>query len=261
MSGVLSLFSLEGQLALCTGATRGIGQATALGLAEAGADVILAQRDISNVETKTQIEALGRKAYIYECEFSSQPSVATLIPAILKDNHKPTILVNCAGIQRRHPAAEFPDTDWNDVIQVNLTSVFSLSRDFGAHLLSQPADPSGRRGAIIMVASIMTFQGGIMVPAYAAAKGGIGTLTMALNNEWAGKGINVNAIAPGYVATELTEALQKDPDRAPSITARIPAGRWAKPEDFKGVTVWLASRASSYVSGETVVVDGGWMGR
>lgn len=278
MSGVLSLFSLEGQTALCTGATRGIGQAMALGLAEAGADIILAQvccnksqsdhsanvicqRDMSNTETKHQIEALGRKAYLYECDFNSHDSVIALLPAVLKDGHKPTILVNCAGIQRRGPCEKFTDADWNDVIQVNLSSVFTLSRDFGAHLLDQPKPESGRRGSIINVGSIMTFIGGLYTPAYAAAKGGIGTLTMTMSNEWASKGINVNAIAPGYVATDLTEALAKDPAREPSISSRIPMGRWGKPQDFKGITVFLASRASDYVSGETVVVDGGWLGR
>jgi 2-deoxy-D-gluconate 3-dehydrogenase len=179
----------------------------------------------------------------------------------LQDSHTPTILLNCAGIQRRHPSAEFPDAAWNEVIQVNLSSIFTLSRDFGAYLLAIPADEHGRRGSIINIASIMSFQGGFMIPAYAAAKGGLAQLTKALSNEWAKEGINVNAIAPGYVKTELTEPLQNDPVRGPQILSRIPAGRWGNPDDFKGVTVWLASRASAYVNGECVVVDGGWMGQ
>jgi 2-deoxy-D-gluconate 3-dehydrogenase len=262
MPTVLDLFSLSGQTALVTGATRGIGQALALALAEAGADVLLAQRDPANTATKAQIEALGRACTIYPCDFSEPAHVAALLPAVLRDGHSPSILVNCAGIQRRHPAAEFPDADWDAVLQVNLTAVFALSRDFGAHLLSLPAPAAGRRrGSVVNVASIMSFQGGILVPAYAAAKGGVALLTKALSNEWAGKGINVNAIAPGYVETDLTKALVADPVRGPSILERTPAGRWGRPEDFKGAVVFLASAASDYVSGEIVTVDGGWMGR
>jgi 2-deoxy-D-gluconate 3-dehydrogenase len=182
------------------------------------------------------------------------------VPTILQDGHRIHILLNCGGIQKRHPAHQFPDNDWQSVLQVNLTSVFTLCRDVGAHMLSQPADlPMSRRGAIINVASLLTFQGG--VPAYAASKGGVGQLTKALSNEWAAKGISVNAIAPGYIATDMNEALIKDEDRAKSILQRIPAGRWGAPEDFKGVIVFLASAASAYVSGEVVTVDGGWMGR
>lgn len=174
---------------------------------------------------------------------------------------KPTILLNCAGIQRRHPASDFPDSDWDEVLQVNLSSVFSLCRDFGAYLLSQSPDATGHRGTIINIASLMSYQGGLNIPAYAAAKGGVAQLTKALSNEWAGKGINVNAIAPGYVATDLTSDLMRDQDRAATILARIPAGRWGKPEDFKGVVVFLAGKGSRFVHGEIVTVDGGWMGR
>jgi 2-deoxy-D-gluconate 3-dehydrogenase len=262
MPNVLELFSLSGQTAIVTGGTRGIGQALAVGLAEAGADIILAQRDASNTETKSQIESLGRKCAIYVGDFTREASVNDLLPTILADGHAPTILVNCAGIQRRYKAEEFPDNEWNAVIQVNLNSVFSLSRDFGAYLLSKPPSAvAGRRGSIINVASIMSFQGGILVPAYAAAKGGVAQLTKAMSNEWASKGINVNAIAPGYVKTELTKALVDDPVRGPSILDRTPVGRWGSPDDFKGVVVWLASRASSFVCGEIVTVDGGWMAR
>jgi 2-deoxy-D-gluconate 3-dehydrogenase len=217
---------------------------------------------------------------------SDRDALKALIPAIVKDGETPDILLNCAGIQRRHPSEKFPDDDWDEVfillpsshpstivfltilrhqqvIQINLTSVFTLCREFGAYLLSRPADsfPTSRRGAIINVASLLSFQGGITVPAYAASKGGVAQLTKALSNEWAGKGIAVNAIAPGYIATDMNTALINDESRNAGIMARIPAGRWGSPEDFKGVVVFLASEASSYVSGEILTVDGGWMGR
>ncbi|GKZ20768.1 hypothetical protein AbraIFM66951_003070 [Aspergillus brasiliensis] len=257
----MNLFSLENTTALVTGGTRGIGQQMAIALAEAGSDVILVQRDTSNTETKQRIESLGRKATIYTADLSSRESVSQLIPTILSDNHDISILVNCAGIQRRHPSHLFPDSDWDEVLQTNLTTIFTLCRDLGAYMLTRPPDDTGHRGSIINVASLVSFQGGITVPAYAAAKGGVAQLTKALSNEWAGKGINVNAVAPGYVATEMNTALLNDQDRARSILERIPAGRWGSPEDFKGVTVFLAGRASRYVSGSVVLVDGGWMGR
>ncbi|KAI9053610.1 hypothetical protein LZ554_002564 [Drepanopeziza brunnea f. sp. 'monogermtubi'] len=257
----MKMFSLEGQTALITGGTRGIGQAAAVALAECGADIILVQRDRSNTATLQAIEALGRKATIYTADLSSQAEVAALTPAILRDGHEIQILVNCAGIQRRHPCAEFPDNDWNEVIQVNLTTVFTLCRDVGAHMLSLPASPSGRRGSIINFASLLTFQGGLTVPAYAASKGAVAQLTKSLANEWTSKGITVNAIAPGYIETEMNTALLANPERLKSISERIPAGRWGVPEDFKGSVVYLASAASSYVSGHVLVVDGGWMGR
>lgn len=220
------------------------------------------QRDESNQQTKQAIEKLGRKATIYTADLSSNDSVTELAPKILKNGHRVHILLNCGGIQKRHPAHQFPDNDWNAVLQVNLTSVFTLCRDIGAHMLSQAADlPLQRRGSIINVASLLTFQGGITVPAYAASKGGVGQLTKALSNEWAGKGVGVNAIAPGYIATDMNEALIADEKRAESILSRIPAGRWGSPEDFKGAVVFLASAASAYVSGEVLTVDGGWMGR
>ncbi|KAJ4333561.1 hypothetical protein N0V87_007498 [Didymella glomerata] len=262
MSTVQQLYSLEGQTALVTGGTRGIGQSMAIALAEAGADILLVQRDESNQQTKQAIESLGRKATIYTADLSSNSSVTELTPKILADGHRIHILLNCGGIQKRHPAHQFPDSDWNAVLQVNLTSVFTLCRDVGAHMLSSPADLAlNRRGSIINVASLLTFQGGITVPAYAASKGGVGQLTKALSNEWTSKGVSVNAIAPGYIATDMNEALIKDEKRAESILSRIPAGRWGSPEDFKGVVVFLASAASAYVSGEVVTVDGGWMGR
>ncbi|MCJ1474253.1 hypothetical protein MMC13_002911 [Lambiella insularis] len=262
MAFIQKLFSLEGQTALVTGGTRGIGQAMAIALAEAGADIILVQRDTSNTTTAESIERLGRKATIHVADLASQSSISALVPDLLREVPRIDILLNCGGIQRRHPSHQFPDTDWNEVLQVNLTTVFTLCRDVGAHMLSnEPHGASGKRGSIINVASLLSFQGGITVPAYAASKGGVAQLTKALSNEWAGKGINVNAIAPGYIATEMNTALMNDEKRADSILARIPAGRWGSPEDFKGAVVYLASEASSYVSGEILTVDGGWMGR
>lgn len=205
--------------------------------------------------------SIGRKATIYVADLSSQGSVRNLLPQVLQDGHRVDILLNCAGIQRRYPSEKFPDADWDEVLQVNLTTVFTLCRDVGAHMLSRAADAHGRRGSIINIASLLSFQGGFTVPAYAASKGGIAQLTKALSNEWASKGISVNAIAPGYIDTEMNTALMKDEDRAASILARIPAGRWGKPEDFEGAVVFLAGRASAYVSGEVLTVDGGWMGR
>ncbi|KAJ5224587.1 2-dehydro-3-deoxy-D-gluconate 5-dehydrogenase [Penicillium citrinum] len=264
MASVASLFSLNGRTALITGGTRGIGQAMAFALAEAGADIILVQRDESNTATRDEIiNRLGRKAHIHVAELSDRKSVKEIVPSVTSQGWKPDILVTCAGIQRRHPSHQFPDEDWDEVLEVNLSSVFVLCREFGAYLLSRDASefPSGRRGSIINVASLLTFQGGITVPAYAASKGGIGQMTKALSNEWISKGINVNAIAPGYIDTDMNVALINDANRNAGIMARIPAGRWGKPEDFKGPVVFLASSASSYVSGEIVTVDGGWMGR
>ncbi|KAF2721019.1 NAD(P)-binding protein [Polychaeton citri CBS 116435] len=260
-SSVQQLFDLSGKTALITGGTRGIGQAMTVALAEAGADVLLVQRDTSNQATKQQVETLGRKAQIYVADLASRQSMKELVPKILADGHQIDILVNCGGIQRRHPSHQFPDEDWNDVLQVNLTTTFTLCRDVGAHMLSREPDRFGRRGSIINIASLLTFQGGITVPAYAASKGGVAQLTKALSNEWASKGVNVNAIAPGYIATDMNDALMNDEARASSILARIPAGRWGSPEDFKGSIVFLASRASVYVSGEVLLCDGGWMGR
>lgn len=255
------MFSLEGRTAVVTGSTRGIGAAMAIALAEAGADIILIQRDESNKKTHEHIQSLGRKSTIYTADLSSQSDVSSLTKRILADKHDPSILITCAGIQRRHPSHEFPQSDWDEVLQVNLTTVFTLCRDLGAYMLTRPPTPSGHRGSIINVASLATFQGALTVPAYASAKGGVGQLTKALSNEWASKGINVNAIAPGYVATDMNEALINNPVRAKQILERIPAGRWATPEDFKGPTLFLASEASLYVSGEILTVDGGWMGR
>lgn len=204
---------------------------------------------------------MGRKSQIYVADLASQESIKALVPKVLADGHQIDILVNSGGIQRRHAAQQFPDDDWNEVIQVNLTTVFTLCRDVGAHMLSREKDRYGKRGSIINVASLQSFQGGINIPAYASSKGGVAQLTKALSNQWASEGINVNAIAPGYIATEMNTALINDPNRAKSILERIPAGRWGSPDDFKGGVVYLASRASQYVNGEMHLIDGGWMGR
>lgn len=277
MPSVLDLFSLQGQTALVTGGTRGIGAAMAIALAEAGADIILVQRTTGNTTTQNTIRSLSRRCPIYTADLSSKESVKELVPKILADGHRIHILVNAAGIQRRNKAEMFTGEDWDEVLQVNLSSVFTLCREVGAHMLEQsplsispsgsdststsaPA-PSARRGTIINLASLLSFSGGITVPAYAASKGGITQLTKALSNEWAGRGVTVNAIAPGYVATEMNSALMADKGRARGILERIPMGRWGRAEDFGGVVVWLAGRAAGYVSGECVTVDGGWMGR
>ncbi|KAL9057675.1 MAG: hypothetical protein Q9162_002149 [Coniocarpon cinnabarinum] len=260
---VLSLFSLSGKTALITGGTRGIGQAMTIALAEAGADIILIQRDPNSTSTASQVVSLGRKCKIVTGDLSDRTFASNLVCHVQEqtDNVFIDVLVNCAGIQRRHPSHEFPQQDWDEVIQTNLSTVFTLCRDVGAYMLSHEADEYGHRGSIINIASLLSFQGGLTVPAYAASKGGVAQLTKALSNEWASRGINVNAIAPGYVATEMNSALMQDSQRADAILSRIPAGRWGNPEDFKGVVVWLASRASKYVSGEIITVDGGWMAR
>ncbi|KAL2106008.1 hypothetical protein VUR80DRAFT_7426 [Thermomyces stellatus] len=257
-----ALFSLEGHTAAVTGPTRGIGQAIAIALAEAGADLILIQRSESNTETKQAVEKLGRKATIYTADLAVHDQVAALTPRILADGHEVRILVNSAGIQRRHPSHQFPDSDFNEVLQVNLNAVFTLSRDLGAHMLSLPPHPvTGRRGSVINLASLLSFQGGFTVPAYAASKGAVAQLTKSLANEWTSRGVTVNAVAPGYIETEMNEALLKDEARLRSISERIPAGRWGVPDDFKGPVVFLAGKGGGYVSGHTLVVDGGWMGR
>ncbi|KIW18876.1 2-deoxy-D-gluconate 3-dehydrogenase [Exophiala spinifera] len=261
MDALAKMFSLAGKTAVVTGGTRGIGAAMALALAEAGADIILIQRDESNTNTYHAIQELGRKATIVTADLSDQSSVSKIIPDLVNAGHDMHILLTCAGIQKRHPAHQFPLEDWDAVLQVNLTTVFTLCRDFGAYLLSKPEPRSGSRGSIINVASLLTFQGGITVPAYAASKGGVGQLTKALSNEWAAKGINVNAVAPGYISTDMNEALIANETRAKQILERIPAGRWGKPEDFKGAVVFLASNASAYINGEVLTIDGGWMGR
>ncbi|KAF4552733.1 Short chain dehydrogenase-like protein 16 [Elsinoe fawcettii] len=256
-----SLFGLQGKWALITGGTRGIGASMAIALASAGADIVLIQRDESNQSTHKQILSLGRQCHIITADLSSTSSVSSLVARVLETVPRIHILLNCAGIQDRYPAHQFPTEAWDKVLGINLTVPFILCRDVGAHMLSQDPDSRGERGKIINVGSLLSFQGGITVPAYAASKGGVAQLTKALSNEWAGKGIGVNAIAPGYIDTDMNEALIANETRARQILERIPASRWGAPRDFEGVVVWLASAASGYVSGEIVTIDGGWMGR
>ena len=253
----LSKFSLAGKTALVTGCKRGIGFAIAEGLAEAGADIIgvSASLEESGSAIEKAVTALGRKFTGYQCDFSDRAAVKAFAAKVLSEKGAPDILVNNAGTIKRAPAAEHPDELWFEVIDVNLNAQFLLSRDIGAKMIERGS------GKIIFTASLLTFQGGITVPGYAASKGGIGQLTKALANEWASKGVQVNAIAPGYIATDNTEALRNDPVRQQQILARIPAGRWGEPDDFKGPAIFLASAASNYVTGEILVVDGGWMGR
>lgn len=254
---ILNAFSLKGKTALVTGAKRGIGKGMAEALASAGADIIgvSATLEESGSAVEKSITALGRKFRGYACDFSDREALHGFIRRLDEDGVAPDILVNNAGTIMRKPAAEHPDEWWDQVIETNLSAQFVLSREIGKGMIARGA------GKIIFTASLLTFQGGVTVPGYAASKGGIGQLAKALANEWASKGVNVNAIAPGYIATDNTEALRNDPERAEAILSRIPQGRWGKPEDFAGPVVFLASGASDYVNGEVLVVDGGWMGR
>ncbi|KAK7202373.1 2-deoxy-D-gluconate 3-dehydrogenase [Myxozyma melibiosi] len=256
-------FSLEGKTALVTGGSRGIGAAIAIGLAEAGADIILLLRDLSSTATKSAIEALGSTCTTVKCDLSNPTEVKAIVKHITTDlSLDIDILVNCGGIQRRHPAEQFPDSDWDEVLQVNLTTCWTLARDVGAYFLAtKDKRAPDARCKIINIASLVSFQGGLTVPAYAAAKHGILGMTKALSNDWVGKGINVNAVAPGYIATEMNSALIANETRSRQIMERIPQGRWGKPEDFKAPVVFLAGAGSEYVSGTCVTVDGGWMAR
>ena len=253
----LDLFKLDGKTALVTGCKRGIGKAMALALAEAGADIIGLSKSLEphGSAIEREVNALGRKFKAFRCDMASRGSVLDFLDDAQADLPLIDILVNNAGTILRKPAAEHPDEYWDEVIQTNLSSQFLISREVGKRMIERGS------GKIIFTASLLTFQGGITVPGYAASKGAIGQLTKALANEWAPKGVQVNAIAPGYIKTDNTAALQADPVRAPAILSRIPAGRWGEPDDFKGAVVFLASRASDYVTGSILLVDGGWMAR
>jgi 2-dehydro-3-deoxy-D-gluconate 5-dehydrogenase len=253
----LDLFRLEGKTALVTGCKRGIGKAMALALAEAGADIIGVSRTLESSGSAIEIEvtALGRKFTGYACDLGNRGSVQDFLQRALADIPVVDILVNNAGTILRKAAVEHPDEYWDQVIETNLNAQFFITREIGKRMVDRG------KGKIIFTASLLTFQGGITVPGYAASKGAIGQLTKALANEWAPKGVQVNAIAPGYINTDNTAALRADPVRNPAILARIPAGRWGEPEDLKGAVVFLASRASDYVNGSILTVDGGWMAR
>ncbi len=252
---MLKSFSLEGKVAAISGATRGIGRSMALALAEAGADVALLQRNLDQVDVKAAIEGMGRKCEIIPCDLEDVNQVKDAIPAVVERFRKIDILVNNAGIQRRSPAVDFSEMDWDDVINVNLKSVWLLCQQAGKYMVPN------KSGKIINLASLLSYQGGLTVPAYAAAKGGVAQLTKALSNEWAQHHVNVNAIVPGYIATDMNEALIQDDTRNRQILERIPSGRWGNPDDFNGAVVYLASDASNYVNGHLLAVDGGWLGR
>lgn len=253
----LEKFRLDGKTALVTGAKRGIGRAFAQALAEAGADIVAvsASLEASGSLVEQDVLAAGCKFKGYACDFANREALYAFVNQVQADGTEIDILVNNAGTILREPAAEHPDDYWDQIIEINLNAQFILAREFGKAMIQRG------RGKIIFTASLLTFQGGITVPGYAASKGGIGQLTKALANEWAGQGVQVNAIAPGYVRTDNTAALQADPVRSEQILTRIPAGRWGDPGDFKGPIVFLASSASDFVNGEILVVDGGWMGR
>ena len=252
---MLNKFSLEGKVAIVTGASRGLGEGMALGLAEAGADVAVVSSGAKIEDTAAKIRALGRKSIAIQADLDSIASIPGIIEKTLAEFGKLDILVNCAGIIRRAPAIEFSEKDWDDVINVNQKALFFMCQAAAKEMMKQ------ERGKIVNIASLLSFQGGIIVPSYTASKSAVAGLTKALANEWAAHGINVNAIAPGYMATEMTDALQKSAERAPAILARIPQGRWGTPEDLKGAAVFLASDASEYVQGQILAVDGGWLGR
>jgi 2-deoxy-D-gluconate 3-dehydrogenase len=249
-------FGLHGKVALVTGSSRGLGLAMARALAQAGASVIVNGRDAAALAPVTRdLEARGTKAHAIAADLGDRADVERLIAQSIAWQGRLDILVNNAGIIQRAPAVEHSDADWDHVMRVNLDGVFTACRAAGRHMIARGS------GRIINVASLLTFFGGITVPGYAASKGAVGQLTKALANEWAGKGVNVNAIAPGYMRTDNTAALQADPVRSKEILARIPANRWGEPSDLEGSVVFLASPASDYLHGHILTVDGGWCGR
>ncbi len=251
---MLEIFSLKGKVALFTGGSRGLGKAMAIGLAKAGADVAVVGRT-ADQDVIDQITACGVRGKFFEFDLEKVDAIPDLVKNVKNEFGHIDILVNNAGVQKRHKAAEFPKADWDFVLNVNMSAVFFLCQEVGKLMLAQG------HGKIINIASLLSFQGGITVPAYAASKGAVAQFTKALSNEWASQGINVNCIAPGYMDTEMNVALMADQTRSQQIMTRIPAGRWGKPEDMVGAAIYLASGASDYVNGSTIVVDGGWMGR
>ncbi len=253
---ILEAFQLKGKNALVTGSSRGLGAAIAIALAEAGANVGCHGRSADGKATSETIRRMGSKSFYFAGDMSDAEVYPALIGKTVEEFGSIDILVNNAGMIRRVPAIEYSQNDWNEVIAVNLTSVFRLSQLAAQNMLQRKA-----KGKIVNVVSVLSFQGGILVPAYAAAKGGVAQLTKALANEWASKGINVNAIAPGYMATDNTTALRNDPQRSWQIMERIPAGRWGEPNDVAGAALFLCSSASEYVHGHILTVDGGWLGR
>ncbi len=252
---ILEAFRLDGKAALVTGASAGLGAAVAVALAEAGADVACHGNSRSPEATCASVARVGRRARPVVGDLSDKEVPRRLVEETLSEFGRLDILVNNAGIIRRTPAVDYSEEDWTAVIEVNLNAVFRLSQLAGRHMVERGS------GKIINVASLLSFQGGLTVPAYAASKGGVAQLTKALANEWASKGVNVNAIAPGYMRTDNTAALQADETRNRQILERIPAARWGEPKDLAGAAVFLAAPASDYINGHVLVVDGGWLGR
>ena len=256
MASGSDLFSLAGKQALVTGCSRGIGRAMAVGLAEAGADIIGVSHSLQpGSETEKEVLATGRKFSAYSADLGNREALYQFIEKVKADHPQIDILVNNAGTILRNPAAEHSDEYWDKVLSINLDAQFILTREIGKRMIEQGG------GKIVFTCSLLSFQGGINVPGYAASKGALASLVKAFANEWASKGINVNGIAPGYISTDNTEALRQDAQRSKSILDRIPAARWGEPQDFKGPTVFLCSEAASYVQGTILTVDGGWMGR
>lgn len=251
---MLELFSLKGKVALFTGGSRGLGKAMAIGLAKAGADVAVVGRKLDQ-GVIDEIAAQGVRGKFYEYDLANVDGIAALVGEVHQDFGHIDILVNNAGVQSRHKAVDFPKSDWDFVLNVNMSAVFFLCQEVGRLMLAQG------KGKIINIASLLSFQGGLTVPAYAASKGAVAQFSKSLSNEWASQGINVNCIAPGYMDTEMNTALIADATRSRQIMDRIPAGRWGKAEDMVGAAIYLASSASDYVNGSTIIVDGGWMGR
>ncbi|CAB4691258.1 MAG: SDR family oxidoreductase [Actinobacteria bacterium] len=247
---------LAGKIAVVTGANRGIGHAIALALAEAGADIVGTSRQMSDDESiAKEVRALGQKFFPFACDMKNRAESTALAKKVLTEVGQVDILVNNAGTIRRENIADYSLADWDEVVEVNLTAPFILTQDFGKPMLERGA------GKVIFISSLLSYQGGIRVPAYTASKSGIAGLVKAFANEWAGKGVNVNAVAPGYIVTDNTEALRADPIRYEAITGRIPAGRWGEGSDIAGSVVFLASENADYLHGSTITVDGGWMGR
>lgn len=247
---------LAGKIAVVTGANRGIGYAIALALAEAGADIVGTSRQMSDDERiAKEVRALGQRFFSFACDMKNRAESTALAKKVLNEVGQVDILVNNAGTIRRENIADYSLADWDEVIEVNLTAPFILTQDFGKLMLERGA------GKVIFISSLLSYQGGIRVPAYTASKSGIAGLVKAFANEWAGKGVNVNAVAPGYIVTDNTEALRADPIRYEAITGRIPAGRWGEGSDIAGSVVFLASENADYLHGSTITVDGGWMGR
>lgn len=252
---ILDLFKLDGRVAVVTGASRGLGEAMALGLAEAGADIVGISRSKDWSELENQITATGRRFWGFSADLSKPADRVGLIERIVNHTGRADILVNNAGISHRHPPEEYPLPEWHELLEVHLHAAFDLSQQIFPHMRERG------RGKIINIGSVMTYQGGLNIPAYAAAKHGLAGLTKSLANSWGRQGINVNCICPGYIETTLSHVLQNDPVRGPQILDRIPVGRWGQPDELAGLCVFLASDASNYMHGSEIAIDGGWLSR